>query len=98
MKIAHAAEGFGLDVELHAPSPVHRHIMSSIRNTNFYEMGLVHPNLRTYRPDIYIDYNDNLDGIDNNGNVFAPDGHGIGLEIDWDWVNYHSVDEFIIAS
>lgn len=97
MKIAHAAEGFGLDLELHAPSPVHRHIMTSIRNTNFYEMGLVHPKLRTYRPDIYIDYNDNLDGIDKNGNVFAPDGHGIGVDIDWDWVSFHSIDRFTIA-
>jgi len=34
MKIAHASEGFGLDMELHGPGPVHRHIMSSIRNTN----------------------------------------------------------------
>ena len=25
MKIAHAAEGFGLDVEIHAPGPAHRH-------------------------------------------------------------------------
>ena len=97
MKIAHAAEGFGLDLELHAPSPVHRHIMTSIRNTNFYEMGLVHPKIETYRPNIYIDYNDNLDGIDKNGNVFAPDGFGIGVDIDWDWVNFHSVDSFTIA-
>ena len=27
MKIAHASEGFGLDMELHGPGPVHRHIM-----------------------------------------------------------------------
>ena len=30
MKIAHATEGFGLDVELHGPGPVHRHIMLSL--------------------------------------------------------------------
>ena len=45
MKIAHASEGFGLDVELHGPGAVHRHIMSSIRNTNYFELGLVHPNV-----------------------------------------------------
>ena len=39
MKIAHAAEGFGLDVELHSAGPERRHIMASIRNTNYYEMG-----------------------------------------------------------
>ena len=97
MKLAHAAEGFGLDLELHAPSPVHRHIMASIRNTNFYEMGLVHPKIRSYRPEIYIGYNDNLDGIDKNGNVFPPDGYGIGVDIDWEWVNFHLIDSFTIA-
>ena len=47
MKIAHATEGFVLDVELHGPGPVHRHIMSGIRNTNFFELGLVHPNVKS---------------------------------------------------
>ena len=64
MKIAHAAEGFGLDIELHGPGPVHRHIMSAIRNTNFFELGLVHPNLETTRARFYVDYSDDLDGID----------------------------------
>ena len=43
MKVAHAAEGFGLDVELHGGGPAQRHCMASIRNTNYYELGLVHP-------------------------------------------------------
>jgi L-alanine-DL-glutamate epimerase-like enolase superfamily enzyme len=97
MKIAHASEGFGLDVELHGPGPVHRHIMSSIRNTNFFELGLVHPNLKTTRPPIYLDYNDNLDCVDSDGNVYAPDGPGIGVELDWDWINAHKVAIEIIA-
>ena len=44
MKIAHLAEAFGLDVEVHAPGPAHRHVMAALRNTNFYELALVHPN------------------------------------------------------
>ena len=98
MKIAHAAEGFGLDVELHGPGPVHRHIMSSIRNTNFFELGLVHPNVKTTRPPIYLDgYNDDLNGIDKHGNVFAPEGPGIGVPLDWDWIKAHEVDHGVIA-
>ena len=98
MKIAHASEGFGLDVELHGPGPVHRHIMSSIRNTNFYELGLVHPLVRTNRAPIYVgDYNDNLDGIDSDGNVYAPEGPGIGVPLDWDWIRAHQVDSAVIA-
>ena len=97
MKIAHATEGFGLDVELHGPGPVHRHIMSAIRNTNFFELGLVHPNVSSTKPPVYLNYNDNLDGIDADGNVFAPEGAGIGLELDWDWINAHKVGEEVIA-
>jgi L-alanine-DL-glutamate epimerase-like enolase superfamily enzyme len=97
MKIAHACEGFGLDMELHGPGPVHRHIMSSIRNTNFFELGLVHPNVRTTKAPVYLGYSDDLDGIDSDGHVFAPDGPGIGVPLDWDWIRAHQVDEGVLA-
>ena len=97
MKIAHASEGFGLDVELHGPGPVHRHVMSSIRNTNFYELGLVHPNVKSTRHPLYADYNDDLDGIDSDGNVFAPEGPGIGVPLDWDWIKSHQTGSVMLA-
>ena len=96
LKIAHAAEGFGLDVELHGPGPVHRHLMSAIRNTNFYELGLVHPLVPTTRAPVYLDYNDDLDGIDSDGNVYAPQEPGIGVEIDWDWIGAHRIGHWRI--
>ena len=89
MKIAHAAEGFGLDVELHGPGPVHRHIMSALRNTNYFELGLVHPGVKRTRPPVLVDYSDELDGIDADGNVYAPEGPGIGVELDWGFINKH---------
>lgn len=95
MKIAHASEGFGLDMELHGPGPVHRHIMTSVRNTNFYELGLVHPGVKTNRPPVYIDYSDDLDAIDSEGNVHAPDGPGIGVDIDWDYIRRNEIDSVV---
>ena len=97
MKIAHASEGFGLDVELHGPSPAHRHVMSAIRNTNYYELGLVHPRVRTIWPPIYKDYSDDIDTIDADGNVWAPEGPGLGVELDWDWIGAHKVDSGELA-
>ena len=44
MKVAHAAEGFGLDVEFHLGGLAHRHCISAVRNTNYYELGLLNPN------------------------------------------------------
>jgi len=98
LKIAHASEGFVLDAELHGPGPVHRHIMSSIRNTNFYELGLVHPGVTSNRSPIYEgDFNDNLDGIDKDGNVYAPEGPGIGVPLDWDYIRANQVDHAVLA-
>jgi L-alanine-DL-glutamate epimerase-like enolase superfamily enzyme len=93
MKIAHAAEGFGLDVELHHPGPVRRHLMAAIRNSNYYEMVLVHPRV-PFLPNVapvYKDgYRDSLDAIDENGCVEVPQGPGLGVEYDWDYITEHS--------
>ena len=87
MKIAHAAEGFGLDIELHAAGPVRRHLMAAIRNTNYYEMGLLHPKVAPFHPPVYADgYEDAIDSIDEKGCVEIPDGPGLGVEYDWDFI------------
>ena len=99
MKIAHAAEGFGLDVELHSPGPVRRHLMASIRNTNYYEMGLLHPKVRAFHPEIYKNgYSDELDSIDQNGFVDVPDGHGLGVEYDWDFIDDSTIDKITFTN
>ena len=87
MKIAHAAEGFGLDVELHGPGPDRRHLMAAIRNANYYEMGLLHPKIGPSYPHVYKDgYVDAIDAIDENGCIEPPDGPGLGVEYDWDYI------------
>ncbi len=95
MKIAHAAEGFGLDVEMHAPAgPERRHLMAAMHNSNYYEMALVHPKAPLVpRPPVYKDgYEDSLDAIDENGCVQVPEGPGLGVEYDWDYISKHSTD------
>jgi L-alanine-DL-glutamate epimerase-like enolase superfamily enzyme len=89
MKVAHAAEGFGLDVEIHGAGPAQRHVMASVRNANYYELGLVHPKAPASEHGCYTNYSDALDAIDENGCVPTPTGPGLGVEIDWDWVNAH---------
>jgi L-alanine-DL-glutamate epimerase-like enolase superfamily enzyme len=92
MKIAHAAEGIGMDVELHIVGPAHRHCMASIRNSNYYEMGLVHPKLGNFIPPVYKDdYRDELDSIDPNGCVNVPAGNGLGVVYDWDFINKNTI-------
>ncbi len=91
MKIAHAAEGFGLDVELHATGPAKRHLMAAIRNMNYYEMAMLHPKVSIHSGHLYKNgYRDGLDAIDKNGCVQVPTGPGLGVEYNWDYIHEHS--------
>ncbi|MBV9169348.1 MAG: mandelate racemase [Chloroflexi bacterium] len=96
MKIAHSAEGFGLDVEIHAPGPAHRHCMAAVRNTNYYELGLLHPRLKRTKPTVYAcDYSDELESVDARGHVPVPTGPGLGAPVDWDWVRANTTDHVV---
>ncbi|MFC6941717.1 enolase C-terminal domain-like protein [Salinirubellus sp. GCM10025818] len=87
MKLARVAEGFGLDVEYHAPGPAQRHCLAATRNANYYEMALVHPDTANTQPPVYEGgYEDQLDSIDSDGTVGVPDGPGLGVEYDWDYI------------
>ena len=89
MKLAHACEALGLDLEFHGPGPAQRQCMASIRNTNYYEMGLLHPKApASHDPNLFLDdYRDELDAIDANGCVPIPQGPGLGVGINWEWVD-----------
>jgi L-alanine-DL-glutamate epimerase-like enolase superfamily enzyme len=96
MKIAHSAEGFGLDVEIHAPGPAHRHCMAAIRNTNYYELGLVHPGVKRTKPPVYAcDYSDELEAVDARGHVPVPTGPGLGAPVNWDYVKRQQTDQVV---
>ena len=92
IKLAHACEALGIDLEFHGPGPAQRQCMAAIRNTNYYEMGLLHPKApASHDAELYLDYRDELEGIDANGNVPIPQGPGLGVAINWDWVERNRV-------
>jgi L-alanine-DL-glutamate epimerase-like enolase superfamily enzyme len=84
MKIAGIVEGFGRDVELHVGGPSHLHCMTAIRNTNYYEHALLHPQGIDWMVD--QGFVDSPEQVDSDGHVEIPDGPGLGVEIDWDFV------------
>jgi L-alanine-DL-glutamate epimerase-like enolase superfamily enzyme len=90
LKICHLAEALGIDVEIHASGPAHRHLMSVIRNTSFYELALVGPRAKNPLPAVYAsDYSDNLSDIGRDGCVPVPEGPGLGVTYDWDFIARH---------
>ena len=93
MKVAALAEAFGLDVELHGGGLAHRHCMAVLRNSNYFELGLVHPCVAETQLPIYADrrWLDLLDSVNERGCLEVPDGPGLGVEIDWNWVDDHTI-------
>ena len=72
--------------------------MAAMRNSNFYEMGLVHPKLTNIAcPPVYAcDYEDELETIDADGCVPVPQGPGLGVTYDWAEVQQWLVHEELI--
>ena len=91
MKLAHAAEGLGLDIELHSPGPAQRQCMAAIRNTNYYELSGSRPKgpNGNYIPVYANDYVDQLDAAED-GHFPVPQGPGLGVEYDWQKIRRNS--------
>jgi L-alanine-DL-glutamate epimerase-like enolase superfamily enzyme len=97
MKIAHMAEAFGLDVELHGNGPAHRHCMNAIRNTNFYELAMVGPSRGEAVGTFYrSDYSDKLDAVGKDGCYPPLKGPGLGVEYDWGYVKRNLIDHIVV--
>lgn len=87
MKIAHLAEAFGLDCELHAAGPAQRHCMAAMRNSNWYELSLVAPEVANPVPPVFgSGYSDALEAIGPDGCFPVPEGPGLGVELDWEFI------------
>ena len=87
IKLAHFCDAIGMEVQLHTAGPMHRHCMSAILNTHFYELGLVNPDRawNGLQPPIYADdYGDRVEDVGADGCVPVPVGPGLGVTYDWD--------------
>ena len=50
-------------------------------------MALVHPDAGPYNPPVILnDYQENLEAIGKDGCVPVPEGPGLGMEYDWDFI------------
>ena len=85
LKTAIACEALGMDCEVHACGPAMRQLMSALRNSNYYEMNLLHPQMtNAWSLPVYADdYSDEIDSIGADGCVSVPTGPGLGITYDW---------------
>ena len=86
MKVAHLAESFGANCEVHLRGPIfgfaHAHVLGAIRNCDFFEFNPPHPlEAALVRNPLALE----------DGHVAAPTGPGLGVELDWDELERRTV-------
>jgi L-alanine-DL-glutamate epimerase-like enolase superfamily enzyme len=87
LKICHLAEAFRMKCEIHVSSPLgnvaNLHVMMAVNNCDYFEV-LLPASVRNFGLVKYIE-------VDRQGMVHAPEGPGLGYEIDWDLVKKNTV-------
>ena len=79
----------GMNLEIHAlHSPLldiaNLHVACSVSNCEFFELH--HPMFR-------FAFKGNPLDIDHNGELHLPEAPGLGVQLDWDWIDNHTVLE-----
>lgn len=88
MKTAHLAEAFGLQMEIHTNANTHLdaghlHCMAAMSNSRYFEQLV---------PEHFFHFEacENLH-FDKEGFVHLPKKPGIGLDLNWDFIDHHTV-------
>jgi L-alanine-DL-glutamate epimerase-like enolase superfamily enzyme len=81
-------ELFGLNLEIHTMATplldvANLHVGCAIKNCDFMEV--IHPVYRFGLKDKPLD-------IDDAGYLHLPSGPGLGVTLDWDWIENHTVE------
>jgi L-alanine-DL-glutamate epimerase-like enolase superfamily enzyme len=98
MKIAHLAEANGLDVEMHGAGPAQRQCMAAMRNANYYELTLCAPGIGNPQPPIFTcGYTDSPDQVGTDGCFPVPNGPGLGVDYDWDFIRQNELGRNLIS-
>lgn len=88
MKVAHVAESFGMDCEIHGNGAANLAVCGAIRNSRWYERGLLHPMLDYDEVPPYL--HALIDPLGPDGTVAMPSGPGLGEQIDLAYIERHA--------
>jgi L-alanine-DL-glutamate epimerase-like enolase superfamily enzyme len=90
IKVAHVAEGFGAQCEVHERGPMfcfaHAHALAAMGNCEYFELNGVDPGAPTASPVV-------LNPIRiEEGDLVVPQGPGLGVELDWDEIERRTTE------
>jgi len=88
-KVSILAEAFGMKCEIHTNhnplmNAANLHVTCSIKNCEFYEWWLPEKLLWDFGVKESLK-------VDNEGYVHAPERPGLGIDVDWEYVNAHTI-------
>ncbi len=90
MKIIHLCESFGVACEIHSPGAGNLHVLAAMGIPGeYYERGLLHPFVDYEAPAPYL--REIIDPLDGDGNVHVPQEPGLGMKIDFDYIQANAV-------
>jgi L-alanine-DL-glutamate epimerase-like enolase superfamily enzyme len=89
LKVAHLAESFGMDCEVHGNGAANLAVVGAISNCRWYERGLLHPFL-DYE-DVPAHLNSIVDPMDADGFVHLSDRPGLGEDINFAYIEANTL-------
>jgi len=92
LKVAHLAESFGMNCEIHGNGAPNLNVIGAIRNCDWYERGLLHPFLDYDEAPAYL--KGIVDPMDGEGFVAMPSRPGLGEDIDFDYIEANTKQRY----
>ncbi|WP_223471485.1 MULTISPECIES: mandelate racemase family protein [unclassified Pseudomonas] len=89
LKVAHLAESFGMDCEVHGNGAANLAVVGAISNCRWYERGLLHPFLDYEEVPAHL--NSIVDPMDANGFVHLSDRPGLGEDINFAYIEANTL-------
>lgn len=92
MKVAHLADSFGMNCEVHGNGAPNLAVVGAIKNCRWYERGLLHPFLDYDEVPAYL--NSLVDPMDDEGYVHLPQRPGLGEDINFEYIANNIVETY----
>ena len=93
MKIAHLSEAFGMRMEVHGGGVGNLHVLCAMSTPGeFYERGLLHPFVDYEQPAPWL--NQIVDPMDDEGFVHVSPEPGLGMDINFDYINERALETY----
>ena len=90
IKIIHLCEAFGLRLEIHGGGPGNLQILGAMGIPGeYYERGLLYPHFDYDNATPWL--NQVIDPMDQQGNIRIPQRPGLGLDINWKFIEKNRV-------